>query len=294
MSNSTVENVYTRQAAKELTRKHFWKLLGMLLTVVVITYAASLACFALAGGLAEATGSGVLASVLGLVAVLVIYLVASGLGLGMTAATLYIARDGAQPKVSQVFSRMGQCLKAFGLMLWVGLKTMLWALPGYVLIGFVGFGIAVSGDPHNAQLTEATAQATLMILPLLALIIIFALVIPAAFRYMLSTYILADKPETSVFDCVRQSKALMKGHKWQAFKLAVPMVLLMILAELLMTLVYTVLIALLGDTALTSILAIVMLITFIVVSLYFSIRMSLGYCLFYIKRCNEQEAPAAE
>ena len=29
--NPTVENVYTRYAAKELTRKHFWKLLGMML-----------------------------------------------------------------------------------------------------------------------------------------------------------------------------------------------------------------------------------------------------------------------
>lgn len=292
MSNSTIENVYTRHAAKELTRKHFWKLLGMLLTVVVITYAVMFGCAALASGLVSTSEA--LAVVLGLVAILVTYLVASGLGLGMTSAMLSICRDGQFVKVSHVFSRMGQCLKAFGLMLWVGLKTMLWALPGYALIGFVGFGIAVSGDPHNAQLTEVTEQATLIILPLLAMLIIFTLVIPAALRYMLSTYILADKPETSVFDCVRQSKAMMKGHKWQAFKLAVPLLLLMLLAEFFMALGYSLLVALLGETALAVSASVVLLIGWIVLNLYFSIRLSLGYCIFYIKRCKEQEAAEPE
>ena len=37
--NPTVENVYTRYAAKELTRKHFWKLLGMMLVTFVIIFA---------------------------------------------------------------------------------------------------------------------------------------------------------------------------------------------------------------------------------------------------------------
>ena len=39
MKNLTVENVYTRHGAKELTRKHFWKLTAMLLIVFVTSFA---------------------------------------------------------------------------------------------------------------------------------------------------------------------------------------------------------------------------------------------------------------
>lgn len=291
MSNLSVENVYIRQEAKELTKKYFWKLLGMVAIAFAIPYAL------LMGGSAATSLLGTdhpIYAVLPLVLMVFIMLLMCGLMLGMISALIDLCRHDVNVTVGRVFSRMGQCLKAFGLMLWVGLKTMLWALPGYALIGFVGFGIAVSGDPHNAQLTEVTAQATLIILPLLAMLIIFTLVIPAALRYMLSTYILADKPETSVFDCVRQSKAMMKGHKWQAFKLAVPLFLLMLLAEFFMALGYSLLVALLGETALAVAASIVLLIGWIVLNLYFSIRLSLGYCIFYIKRCKEQEAAEPE
>lgn len=292
MSNLTVENVYTRHAAKALTHKHFWKLLGMMLIVVVITYAVMFGCTALASGLVSSSEA--LAVVLGLVAMLVTWLVASGLGLGLTSAMLYICRDGQHVKVSDVFSRMGQSLKAFGLMLWVGLKTLLWMLPGYVLMIGVVVSFAVGIDSMTGTVAWSESEAgTLALCVYGSLILIFALVIPAAMRYMLSTYILADKPETGVFDCVRQSKAMMKGHKWQAFKLAVPMVLLMLLAEFFMALGYSLLVALPGEASL-SVASIVLLIGWIALMLYFYIRMGLGYCLFYIKRCKEQEASVGE
>lgn len=44
MSNLTVENVYTRQTAKALTKKHFWKLLAMMLVVLLVTYAVAIGC----------------------------------------------------------------------------------------------------------------------------------------------------------------------------------------------------------------------------------------------------------
>ena len=38
MTKLTVENVYTRHKAKELTKQHFWKLLGMMAIVFVIPF----------------------------------------------------------------------------------------------------------------------------------------------------------------------------------------------------------------------------------------------------------------
>lgn len=48
------------------------------------------------------------------------------------------------------------------------------------------------------------------------------LVVPgiiAAYRYRLALYLLIDHPELSVFQCLRESSRLMKGHKWELFVL---------------------------------------------------------------------------
>lgn len=48
------------------------------------------------------------------------------------------------------------------------------------------------------------------------------LVIPgiiAAYRYSMAIYLLVDNPELSPLECIRRSKAMMKGHKWELFVL---------------------------------------------------------------------------
>ncbi len=299
MSNLTVENVYTRHKAKELTKKHFWKLLGMMLIVGVIVYGIMFAGMALLGltnpdtasvsmDAAAASGEISPAFMIGyIVMMLVITLVGGGLGLGITSAMIDLCRGTETVTVGRVFSRMSQCLKAFGLSLWVGLKTLLWMLPGYVLTG-VGFYFVIrTGDEMLTTL-----------LPLCSMILLFALTIPAVYRYMLSTYILADKPDTGVFACVNESKALMKGHKWQAFKLVIPTLLILYGLMIVFVLIVALLLAVVVDVsaALTVILAILFFVAFFGLVLYFAIRVGLAYCVFYLNRQGEGDAeePAAE
>ncbi len=48
------------------------------------------------------------------------------------------------------------------------------------------------------------------------------LVVPgiiAAYRYRQAIYLLIDHPEMSVMDCIRESKRMMTGHKWELFVL---------------------------------------------------------------------------
>ena len=48
------------------------------------------------------------------------------------------------------------------------------------------------------------------------------LVVPgiiAAYRYRQAIYLLIDHPEMSVMDCIRESKRMMAGHKWELFVL---------------------------------------------------------------------------
>lgn len=289
MSNLTVENVYTRQNARALAKKHFWKLLGMTLIIAAITLGIMFAGMSLLGitsytavssiETAMASGNVSAAFTIGyLVLMLVITLVSGGLSLGMNSALIDLCRGDESVTVGRVFSRMGQCLKALGLSLWVGLKTFLWMLPGYALL-LVGLIVAASAE----------SEALGVLIPLGSIILIFALVIPAAYRYLLSTYILADKPETGVFACVRESKELMKGHKWQAFKLVIPVILILYLLVFLFSLVASLLAALLAEisSVLGAIVTIVLMVAMLGLSLFFAFRISFCYCIFYLNRQNE-------
>lgn len=329
MSKLTVENVYTRHKAKELTKQHFWKLFAMTVIVVAIAYAIAfggvlLLNLAITGttttstisldaadaayntGNASSTIAAALEAannpfsqqsssagfVIGYIVLIIIQvLISSGLTLGLTSAMIDLCR-GEKITVGQVFCRMNKCHKALGLSLWVGLKTILWALPGYIAIFAAAFATMhfATLSPNNEGMV-----ALLTVLPLLALILVLALVIPAVLRYMLSTYVLADEPETSVFTCVKDSKALMKGHKWQAFKLGVPTIFIMYLMLLLAIMVVSLILALVSEisSVLTGILAVVLYLGVFGLLLYYGIRLGLSYCLFYLNRENEN-APMAE
>lgn len=289
MKNLSVENVYTRASAKELAKKYFWKLLGMLAIVLGITYA-----IAFGGTALLALGGNEAVFAIGYIVLMVVMvLVASGLSMGLYAAMIDLCRGNETVTVGRVFSRMGKCLKAFGLSLWVGLKTFLWMLPGYVVVLVSAFAVLSFTEPTTGTISESSA-GTMALLMFGGMLLMFILGIPAVYRYMLSTYILADNPDTGVFESVRQSKAMMKGHKWQAFKLVLPIILIMYVIVLVLSVAMGAVMALLANTpAAMTILSIVLMVVIIAAMLYYMIRMYLCYTLFYLKRVDEQN-PAQE
>ncbi len=292
MSNPSVENVYTRHTAKELTQKYFWKLLGLMVTAVGIPYILSMVVTALLS-LTESKSVIIIGS---FVLMLVNILVSSSLILGLYSAMIDLCRGDDTVTVSRVFSRMGDCLKAFGLNLWVALKIMLWALPAYALMIVVTFFAldAVKDSAVMAGEARAWLQTLLMISPFVVMVLVFALAVPAALRYMLSVYILADKPETGVFDCVNQSKAMMKGHKWQAFKLTLPILLIMYVILLVIAVAVGALGIALGLEPNSFAFSIILMIVMFATMLYYMIRAYLCYALFYLKRTKDQEPAQAE
>lgn len=286
MSNLSVENVYTRQEAKELTKKHFWKLLGMVVIIALGSYGLSMGGTALLG----LTGNESIILVGSLAVLVVVSLLSCGLSLGLIAAMIDLCRGNADVTVGAVFCRMGSCLKGVGLSLWIGLKSLLWALPGYVLM--VAGIVMVAGMGNTSSPEDNAGIMTLMMLG--GMVLLFALLFPAVYRYMLSTYILADHPETGVFECVKQSKALMKGHKWQAFKLIVPIILVMYVIMLVVVVALGAVMTLVGNsTAAAAVMGIVIFIAMFAVILYYMIRAYLCYTVFYLKRVAEHN-PAAQ
>ncbi len=292
MSNPSVENVYTRQTAKELAQKHFWKLLGLTVTAVGIPYLLSMVVTALL----SLTRSQSVIIIGSFVLMLVNILVSSGLVLGLYSAMIDLCRGDDTVTMSRVFSRMGDCLKAFGLNLWVALKIMLWALPAYALMIVVTFFAldAVKDSAVMAGEASVWLQTLLMISPFVVMVLVFALAVPAALRYMLSVYILADKPETGVFDCVNQSKAMMKGHKWQAFKLTLPILLIMYVILLVIAVAVGALGIALGLEPNSFAFSIILMIVMFATMLYYMIRAYLCYALFYLKRTKAEEPAQAE
>ncbi|MDD6050678.1 MAG: DUF975 family protein [Clostridiales bacterium] len=284
MSNTAVENVYTRHRARELAQRHFWPLLGMFFIAVGIPYLLTWA----GTTLLALTNNQVLTGIGRFLLDMVYTLISSSLMLGITTAQLELCRGAVYCPVTSVFSRMRDCRKAFGLSLWVSLKLVLWALPVYAVIR-IGAHILIP-VAMESRIPLEVAEPILTILPFLALVLVLGLVIPAALRYMLSNYILADDPECSVFSCVNMSKALMAGHKWQLAKLTLPLFLVMLVMALVVAVVFGAIISLLGLKAASPLLSLLLSLLMYLAIAYYSIRMQLCTALFYLKRIGDKKS----
>lgn len=294
MSNLTVENVYLRQEAKQLATRHRWTLIGMCAIFYAIIYAISYGGGALLSAIFGEPYQLFYGAVtlndaywLGyIVLFLISTLVSSGLALGLTCATIDLARDTHIVRISDLFGRMSSCFKAFRLRLWVGLKACLWGLPGAAVIFWLCLTVSSAVDADASSIV-------LSVLPFAVIIGSFVPMVPALYRYMLSTYILADAPETGVRECVNRSKVLMKGHKWQAFKLPMPFILALFGLYLAISIAAYLILAFLGGTIASVISAFLPLAILLVLACIYMPRIYISTALFYLKRAAES-TPAAD
>lgn len=142
--------------------------------------------------------------------------------LGLYHGILNLIR-GMDAGIADVFSRVGSCLNGFLLSLYVGLRTWLWILPGFVL----------------SILGAALGNSFGVFLMIIGVIAMYVLVIPAAFRYCMALPALADQPELGVFGAFNRGKEVMQGRKWQLFKLLFLYGLIMVGVAILFSLLIT-------------------------------------------------------
>lgn len=159
-----------------------------------------------------------------LISLLVSALITPALTMGQNNGILHMIRD-EQTSVGAVFSRFRICIKGFLLTLFIGLRTMLWALPGFAVILLA----AVFGTGFG------------LFLLVVGYILIYALIIPAAFRYCMAIPALADDPDLGVLEAFNRSKDMMEGRKWQYFRLLFLYGLILLGAVLAVTLLATLL-----------------------------------------------------
>ncbi len=296
----TMQNIYLRQRGKEHARRHYGRLLVMSLLVYCIVLALEELLTLLGDALMAQESAAFAAAVsqyaaretigtsdsllnaltdlilspkyllFNLVYIVGVSLLSNGLSLGYIDQQLLVGK-GSQPHVRGLFRRMKQCFKALRLNLWMYLKIFLWMLPG---VGAMALALMVT-------LMGYGESGTLLLLGSYALI--FALPIPAALRYSLSMYILAENPDMGVIDCVNESIYLMKGHKRQLFKLGVPCMFIMIALFMATCFVGGMTLALFGLENSNLAMTILTELAILVVMLFMP-RLNMTYALFYLLR----------
>ena len=300
----TVENVTLRYDAAALTRKHFFRLFGMLLVITSAaglmdytlsalgdlitkeeTDAALAAMRAYAAAPVITTASALSDALLSLFTspaflgfnafyILITGLVSSGLRLVRLSQLIVAARDG-RPKVLGSFSRMRHCFKAWGLSLWIGVKTFLWALPGLGCI-FIGSELLNYGQ---------LALSDIMIFS--GFCLLFFLTFRAGLSYCMAPFILAEETDRGVRECVTFSKGLMQYRRWQAFTLGIPFLLKMAGTYFAGIMLLSLIASFSGRYTAPAAAVVLALLTTVVLALpliYFSLQFDMVYALFYVKR----------
>lgn len=147
----------------------------------------------------------------------------SAMNLGYLNGLIQMTR-GSTVKASVVLSRLRHVLASLGLPMWVGLKTSVWGLPGYLVTMLGGLITASAATTRDFQYSTSFTIAHLFVIvgvvvAVAGALLMMILMIAAHYRYAMATYILADDPIVGVYDAVEKSKAMMLGRKFQLFRL---------------------------------------------------------------------------
>jgi uncharacterized membrane protein len=97
----------------------------------------------------------------------------------------------------------------FLMTLYVCLWTMLFCLPGAILIGF-GAGLLF---------VDSGVGAVLLVIGVILYIASIVAAFIKAYQYSMIPYLLIDKPEFTVKECFAMTKKMTKGNKWSLFVL---------------------------------------------------------------------------
>ena len=136
--------------------------------------------------------------------------------------------DRSEAKLGELFSGFSLCYwRSVGTRLLRDVCLFLWRLPVAILLSIsvalsVLFAFATLASERLLWLDHITLRGVDIpwFVPLLALLfaIPFALLpLVAGYRYAMSDFILAENPDTSPADALRQSALMMKGNKWRLF-----------------------------------------------------------------------------
>ena len=157
---------------------------------------------------------------------LVAQLISPFLTLGMLNYMLCLLR-GEEALIGTVFSRTGCFFKGIGLTIMIAIMELLWMLPGMAIM-------------FSSVLLVDLSDTLAIIMMYAGMIAMFVLGIRAALHYSLATRIMADRPDTRVMQCIRESVEIMRQRKMMLFSLQLSFIgysLLLMLAQSMLAMV---------------------------------------------------------
>lgn len=195
-------------------------------------------------------------SIISILSTLVSYVLSTGFLYG-----LILLCSGTVVKASVLICRWKHALGCIGLRLWTSVKTLFWAIPGYLGV-ILGTGIIGASQtametarskaydlaydafydlPYSTRrymdypsYSDITVSPIYTILTIFGALVVVAgvvaiafFVIPAALRFAMAPYVFAESPEVGVYESVEISKSMMDGNKARLFRLTIPYYLLM-------------------------------------------------------------------
>ena len=171
-------------------------------------------------GLQEAMAMGAamrMAAFIGIASVLIALLIGGAVNIGYCRYNLRLIDRQEPPRAGMVLSFFHRIGAGIAMVLLQTVFVLLWALPGIAVCFGVTYLLMEQAPAMAAGLSyeEAAAMFTAMVLPILLISTLPALI--ASYRYSLMPYLMAENPELRAIEAMRESKRLMKGHKWQMF-----------------------------------------------------------------------------
>ena len=156
----------------------------------------------------------------------VLFLIFPFMNLGRMVFHLKTVR-GEEAGVPDVLSRAGCFLRALWLEVLTFLKTALWTVPGFavMLLGTVLFITGQAGESTFTFLYSAGLAAMAV------------LGVRASLHYAMAKIIMADRPETGAWACLKESIGMMRRQVMPLLSLMLSFVLYMLLSEIVVSLV---------------------------------------------------------
>lgn len=141
-----------------------------------------------------------------IVALLLAVVIGGALSLGMS--HYFINLTARRPsRFADLFARFRIWYKGIGMSLAMAFFVFLWTLPGVLIASAVVVFWLMDIDFNAGSMIVAS-------------VVLFLGCIPgyiAVYRYSMMPYLLAEFPDLTVMDAMRESKRLMQGNKWRLF-----------------------------------------------------------------------------
>ncbi len=144
-----------------------------------------------------------------IVAILLAVVIGGALSLGMS--HYFINLTAHRPsKFSDLFARFRIWYKGIGMSLAVTLFVFLWTLPGVIIACIASVWLLMGAEITHGSMSIVMILSVLGSIP----------GIIASYRYAMMPYLLAEFPDLTVMDAMRESKRLMHGNKFRFFSLS--------------------------------------------------------------------------